>query len=459
MAKTKKEERNLSGSASADTIVNAKSFAVIGAAREEYKVGFTIFKNLLQCKEIKVFPVNPKADKILEQKCYSSVLDIEEKIDCAIIVVKSDITPEVLKQCGKKQVKSVVIISAGFSEIGSKGIELEQEIVKICEKNNIAMLGPNILGFINPYKGINASFFDGIPEKGNIAFLSQSGALGVAVLDWAMKEKLGLSGFISLGNSAMMDCSDFIEYYSKDSNTKVIALYLESLKENQGKRFLEVCKNLPEDKRIIAIKSGKTQRGSQAALSHTAALASEQGIYESVFKQAGVIEVNSITELFETARLFLKFPKKLGRRACIVTNAGGLGVLCTDACEKQGIEIPKLHEDIIEKLNKILPENWSHNNPIDILGDALQDRYNNTLKLLDKEDFFDYFIILLTPQYMTKPLETAQILTQEKITKPVLTCFLGGNKINDAIRFLKQNNIPCFSDVSELAEVASRVCC
>lgn len=428
---------------------NAKSFAVIGASRDETKVGNTIFRNLLQNTKIKVFPVNPNAEEILGFKSYKTLEGIKQRIDCIIIAVKAELVPEILNQAGKKRVKCAVIISSGFSESGN--LELENKIKQIADKNRILILGPNVLGFINPYSGVNTTFFQGMPAKGNIAFISQSGALGVGILDRSIKEQIGFSGFFSLGLCTQLDFSDFIEYFSRDNATKIIAIYIESLKEERGKRFIEVCKRCK--KPIVALKAGKTKEGSKAALSHTAALASEQGIYEGVFKQAGIIEVENINQLFEVADILKKL-NKIGRRACIITNAGGLGVLSTDYCSQNNLEIPELPEKIKQKLNKILPLAWSKNNPIDVLGDALAERYSKVLQILNKEKFFDFFIVLLTPQYMTQPLETAKLLL--KLKKPVFACFYGGEKIDEAEQILR-NKVPFFTEIDELAKVVGKI--
>lgn len=417
-------------------IFSAKTIAVIGASREEEKVGHIIFKNLLQNRNLRIIPINPNAQDILRQKSYPSVLKVSEKIDLAIIVVKSELVPQILEQCGKKKIKSAIIISSGFSESGN--FKLEEQIKKIAEKNKIEILGPNVLGFISPHQEINASFFKGMPEKGAIAFISQSGAIGTAVLDFAIKEKIGFSGFVSIGNSLNLDFSDFIEYYDKDANTKIIILYMESLKEGRGKNFIETCKK--STKPIIVLKSGKTFSGIKAAVSHTAALASESGVYESIFKQAGIIELNSLREIFNFANIYLKFGK-LGKKSCIVTNAGGLGVLASDILEKSGISLPEIPAKIKNRLLK------NYANPVDLLGDAKAEKYKFALEILDKENFFDFFLVLLTPQYMTQPTETAKVLLELK--KPTLAIFLGGEKIERAKYFLKEK-IPFFEDVSDL---------
>lgn len=421
----------------------ARTFVVIGANREEHKVGHAVFANLSRNGRIMVFPVNPNASEILGKKCYKDIGEIPYSVTCAVIAVRAELVPDVLRQCGKKGIKCAIVISAGFSESGNP--ELEEEIVEIAREFGISLLGPNILGLINPAKEINASFFEGIPSRGGIAFLSQSGALGVGVLDKAIKEKIGMSGFVSLGNCSQLDFSDFIEYYSGDRDTRVICMYVEGLKAGRGRRFIETCKKCR--KPILALKSGKTSSGISAAKSHTAALASEEGVYSSMFREAGVIEVDSISEVLDLARVIDKYGE-LGKRACIVTNAGGLGVLASDACSEAGLEIVQVPQEVQEKLDKVLPIEASKRNPVDILGDALAERYKEVLKILDSEKFFDFFIVLLTPQFMTQNLETAQILAS--LRKPVLSCFYGGGKVIHAKKFFHDSGIINFSDVYDL---------
>ncbi|MCK5321021.1 CoA-binding protein [Candidatus Pacearchaeota archaeon] len=423
---------------------DAKTYAVIGASRDRNKVGYAVFKNLLQSGK-KVFPVNPKAKEILGYRSYEDLLEIPYDIDCIVIAIPAKSVPLILKQAEKRKVKAAVILSAGFSEVGNK--DLEERILRIANEANIQLLGPNAYGFIDPMQKLNTTYFEGTPKQGEVAFISQSGAIGSAILDKVRK----LSGFVSIGDSAQLDFSDFIEYYSNDKNTKVITLYLESLKEGKGQRFIEVCKRCK--KPIIALKAGKSEEGQRAAKSHTAALASEQGVYSGILKQAGVIEVDSVKQLFNVAKVFEKYPK-LGNRIAIVTNAGGLGVLTTDSCEANKIKVLKLSKQVIEKLNKILPSNWSHNNPIDLIGDALAGDYEKTLSILEKENF-DFFFVLLTPQRMTEALGTAEILF--KMKKPVVACFLGGRQVREAREFMDMAGILNFYDVEEMCEAVGKI--
>ncbi len=425
-------------------VFEAKSFAVVGASREEDKVGHVIFKNLIT-RGIKAFPINPNADYILGRKSFRNLSEIE-KVECVIIAVPANIVSSILKDMTKNKIKNCVIISAGFSEAGNE--KLSEEIKKISKKNRLNVIGPNTLGFINPYNNVNTSFFEGMPQTGKIAFISQSGAIGSVILDRNIK----LSGFVSVGNSLMVDFSHFIEYFSHDKNTEVITLYIESLNIGRGKDFIDACKKCK--KPIIALKAGKTSVGSRAASSHTAALATEEGIYEGIFKQCGIIEVNSIKELFSVAELYSKI-HKAGNRACIVTNAGGPGVLCTDYCIKNKIILPDIPQKIKSELDKILPYGWSKNNPVDILGDARAELYFQTIDILKKEDFFDFFIVILTPQYMTEPYKTAEVILNME-NKPVVACFLGGEKVKLGMSHLK-DKIVVFDEIKDMCEAIGKI--
>ena len=421
----------------------AKTFAVVGASRDEEKVGHAIFRNILQSNK-KVFPVNQKADEILEQKCYKDLLEIPYNVDCVVIAIPAKAVPVTLRHAAKKKAKCAVILSAGFSEIGNK--ELEEKILSIAKETKIKILGPNSYGFIDPHQNLSTSYFLDIPKKGHTAFISQSGAIGSAILDLGRK----LSGFVSVGNCAELGPSDFIEYYSHDEKTKVITLYLESLKKDKGQEFIKTCKKCK--KPIVVLKSGKSTAGQHAAASHTAALATEDGVYDGILKQSGCIQVYSIKQLFNVAKILEKFGH-LGKRAAIVTNAGGLGVLTADACEENKIEIKKLTPTILEKLNKVLPENWSHNNPIDLIGNALAKDYENALKIIEKGPF-DFIIVLLTPQKMTEAVDTAKLLL--RIEKPVVACFLGGHQVLVAKKLMKKFGALNFQDPKEMCEALGK---
>jgi len=420
----------------------AKTIAVIGASREPEKAGHIIFRNLLHNKNLKVIPINPNAPEIIRQKCYASVLDYKDKIDLAIIAIPSAFVVKALEQCGKKKIKSVIIISSGFSESGN--FKDEQLLEKLAEKYKIRIIGPNSLGLLSPYQELNASFFRQLPQKGSLAFISQSGAIGAGILDKSIKDNFGLSGFVSVGNCLSLDFSDFIEYYNKDKETKIIALYIESLKKARGARFIETCRKA--NKPLIVIKSGKTKLGELAAKSHTAALASEQGVYESIFKQARIIELESIRELSNFSLIYTKLGK-LGKNALIVTNAGGLGVLASDVLSKSGVSLPELPAKLKKSLLSAFPSG-RYNNPLDLLGDATPERYKKVLDFLEKENFFDFYIFLMSPQYMTNPFEISKVFLELK--KPALAVFLGGESF-DRAKILLRDKLVLLDDVSDLS--------
>ncbi len=423
----------------------AKKIAVIGASRNSEKAGRVIFDNLLKNSYLRVFPVNPSASDIGGQKAYVDVLEIPFPVDLAIIAVKADIIPKILEQCGEKGVKRAVIISAGFSESGNE--ELTERVKEIIKKYDIKLIGPNVLGIINPYKNFNASFFKEMPEKGKVGILSQSGAVGTSLLDKALEENLGISSFISLGNMIGEDFISALEYLEQDLYTEVLVLYVESLREKTGRKFIDLCRRISRKKKILAIKAGKTREGERAAKTHTASLSSSSEIYSGAFKQAGITEAESLNELFKLAQIFSKF-KGIGKKACIITNAGGLGVLAVDACIKAGAELPEIPAKILSELDSFLPSGYSRSNPLDILGDALAERYEKVLKILARQDLFDFFIVILSPQEMTQPLETARVLA--KTGKPIFACLIGGESFIEAKEFLKKEGVILFDDVSEL---------
>jgi acetate---CoA ligase (ADP-forming) len=428
-----------------ETILNPGTIAVVGASRDKKKVGHIIFKNILESNK-EVFPINPKAENILGHRCYNDLLEVPKDIDQIIIAVPAKIVPIVLRQAEKRRVKSAIVLSAGFSEVGNE--ELEKRIIKIAEETGIKILGPNSYGFINPYQKLNTTYFEGIPKPGSIAFISQSGAIGSAVLD----KNLRLSGFVSIGNSAQLDFSDFIEYYSKDKETQVITLYIESLKEGRGKRFMEVCKNCK--KPIVVLKAGKSKQGQKAAASHTAALTSEAGVYSGIFRQCKIIEADSIKQMFDIAAIMVKYPGKSFKEVTVITNAGGLGVLTTDYLQKNNIKNSKLSETTISKLNKILPTNWSHRNPIDLIGDALAEDYNNAIQLT-KNEKSEINLVLLTPQNMTEPIGTVRAILKSK--KPAIACFVGGESIVKAKEFMDQVGIINFDNSKEMCNALGKI--
>lgn len=428
-----------------------KKIAVIGASRSRNKVGGVVFRNLHDAG-FDVVPINPNARRVYGKRTYPSVMSYKKNIDLAVVAIPAQFVPWVTKDCAMKGIKNVIIISSGFSESGESGVELERKILKIAEINKMKIMGPNCLGVINVNKNFNASFFKGMPNKGNIAFVSQSGALAVALLDFAIRERISLSKFVSMGNMAQIGFSEVIEYLNNDKETKCICLYIESVKD--GKRFMEFAEKCK--KPLIAIKAGRSERGIKAASSHTGALAGSAEVYSGAFKQSGVIEVDSISSLFNVAQVIVSGRPK-GKRVCILTNAGGPGVLATDACEDFGLSVPELPERIRKKLDGVLPAAWSHDNPIDVIGDATSKRYRAALKILSKSSFYDILLVILTPQAMTDVENiTKSILSFKRRTrKPVFACFMGGNRIKNAAKLMKSKGMVNFDEPKRAAKYIS----
>lgn len=429
-------------------ILNPKSAAVIGASREPNKVGHIIFKNLLQ-SGVKAYPVNPNARSILGVACYDKVTSIPDNVDIAIIAVPAKLTPSVIEECGVKGIKEAIIISAGFKEAGNP--ELEAQLAKSAQESGIRILGPNVLGVLAPGH-FNATFLDESPVEGGISFISQSGALGVAVLDWAVSKGIGFRYFISVGNTADIDFHELINELNNDAKTKVIALYIESLRD--GRAFLNACSN--SKKPIVVLKAGVSEEGKKAASSHTGALAGSYEIYEAAFRQCGARSVASFIELMEVSE-FIDTHGLVGKKALVISNAGGPSILMTDALIADKLAVPKLPKKTVELLNKSLPAAWSHNNPIDVLGDARSDRYKAVFDIVKNEDFYDFIIVILTPQAMTEEEKTAEevINIAKRLKKPVIPCFLGGKKIHGALRKFSEAGIFAYNEINEVADAIS----
>lgn len=429
------------------------SVAVIGASREEEKVGHIILDNIIDSGyKGKLFPVNPKADKIHGIKCYPSVLNVPGDIDLAIIVIPAQFVLQVLEECSKKNTKWSIIISAGFKETGIEGAKRERQLIEKAKDYGIRILGPNCLGIIDTKCPINATFSPNMPPMGKIGFISQSGALGTAILDWAKTNKIGFSKFVSLGNKADISENDLFDDWENEKDTEVITAYLEGVK--YGREFIRISSRVSKKKPIIVVKSGNTDAGARAVSSHTGTLAGSAKAYEAAFKQAGIIRANTIRDLFNYATAFSYQPLPKGKKVAIITNAGGPGIMATDECEKSDILLASLEKETIDGLKEFLPEAANFYNPIDILGDALADRYKKTLEVVIKDNNVNAIVMLLTPQAMTQPYRTARAIVEvmensgKSIT--VLTSFMGGSEVEKAVKFLAEKNIPNF-DIPEEA--------
>jgi acetate---CoA ligase (ADP-forming) len=423
---------------SLQNIFEPKSIAVIGASDEVGSVGYTIFQNLIS-SSAKVFPVNPKHELINGQKSYKSILDIEETVDLTIVIVPAKFCSLIMTEIAQTNCKSVIMISAGFREIGEEGAKIENDIIELCKNNKISLIGPNCLGVLNPGLNLNASFSASMPPKGNVALVSQSGAICTAIIDSAEHLGLGFSKFVSTGNKSVVGESEIIEYLNTDPETKVIAIYLESL--INAKRFIEVCRN--STKPIIVLKAGKSPAGAKSASSHTGALASDTNLYKALFRQAGVIEVNSIEEMLEVMQVLSHNPLVDVKNIAIITNAGGPGVLATDAAVFNNLNLNSFGEIITNKLKEVLPPTANFHNPIDLIGDATSTRYKNALDIITQDSGIDAIVIIVTPQSMTDVENIGQVIldTRNKYSKPIEVSLVGFQKTNVTRNFLRQNKI------------------
>ncbi|MFO7886603.1 MAG: acetate--CoA ligase family protein [Desulfobacteraceae bacterium] len=443
-----------------DYIFSPRSVAVIGASTTPGKVGYDIFKNILKGEFTGVlYPVNPGANSILSVKAYACVTDIPGEVDLAMIILPPEKALTTVKKSIEKGVGGIVIVSAGFREVGKEGLEIENAIVDLCKKANVRLIGPNCLGVINPVTSVqlNASFSTRMPEVGNISFISQSGALCTSVLDVAADRQFGFSKFISIGNKADVDELDLLKYLHNDPDTKVIIMYIEELR--RGPEFIETVKQITSGSTrtpILAIKSGRTSAGARAASSHTGSLAGSEGVYDAIFKQSGIIRVDSINDLFDFAGVFTykqasslgKITRKLpsGNRVAIVTNAGGPGIVATDMTISSGLKLAEFSEETIETLASHLPATANLNNPVDIIGDAAKERYEQALKAVIKDEGVDGAVVILTPQSMTNALETAEAVAKvaKNSHKPILFCFMGVVDVSAGVQYLQKKGYPVF---------------
>ena len=427
-----------------DSFFNPKSVAVVGVSADPKKLGSLIFNNLQSAKYTgKLYPINTRVggQNLYGHHSFKKVREITEPLDLVIVVVAAKFCSSVVDDCIANGTKNISIIAAGFSEIGNNA--LENEIAEKCKKNNINLLGPNCLGHISTYTNLNASFADGYPGKGTVAFISQSGAYCCAMLDWAEKKKIGFSHFISIGNKSDLAEDKLLSVLKDDVNTKFFTFYLENLKN--GKEFLKVLNEVTKTKPCIILEPGKSQKAKAASLSHTGGLAPNYKILENAFKTAGAIQAKNTRELFGLIEtLVYSHHHQFEGNVAILTNGGGVGVLSSDLCEDNGLILEKPSEATFEKLKKVLPPMSSLNNPIDVLGDAKADRYENSLRILCESGEYKNIIVLLTPQLGTDSKGTAESIVKLYSEFPninIFTSFIGGNRVQVGIDILKANNI------------------
>jgi acetyltransferase len=443
-----------------ECLFNPKSIAILGASRSPDSVGQGILRNLTTgcvheceyCKPFpgKIFPVNPFADEILGVKCYPNLKAIPEEVDLAIICIPAKIVLKAVKDCIKKGVKAVIIVSSGFAETGKKGKQLQDQIVRLTKKAKIALVGPNCLGIIRPQSSMNASFAPSMPPAGAIGFVSQSGALADSIIDWAIEKRYGFSAVVSYGNKAVLDAEDFVEWLGKDPETKAIAVYIEGL--TNGRKFMEITKKVSRTKPIVVLKAGKTAEGEKAVSSHTASLAGSSKLYSAAFKQCGLIEAETVEELFDIAKVLAEQPLCKKNSIGIVTNGGGCGVLCADHCENLGVRLAELSKTAIKRLDasgKMHPA-YSRRNPLDVVGDAMPERYEAAINILLQEKNIYGLIVIQTLQAMTKPVENAMAICEAKLRfpdKPVICVYMGGRFSKKGMQHLEFCNVPDYNDI------------
>ncbi len=429
---------------SLEKFFNPESVAIVGASQTKGKVGYEILTNMVKAGfKGEIFPVNHKAKTIENLTCYPNLEAIGQTPDLVIIIIPAKFVASIMQECVKLGVKSVIIITAGFKEIGKEGQKLEQQVTQIAKHGGIRVIGPNCLGVISPASKLNASFAGDLPKKGTIGYLSQSGALLAALLDIANAHGIGFSKLVSIGNKTDIDELDLIEAFGEDPDTKVIAGYLENITD--GNSFVEEAEKISHSKPIILIKSGSTAAGAKAASSHTGSLAGAETAYEAVFERSGVIRCNSIREQFDYAQAFANQPLPAGNSVVVITNAGGPGIMAADAIEKEGLTFAKLTNETRKKLANGLPPAANIHNPIDVLGDALADKYEFALDVALDDPNVDAVLVLLTPQAMTEAVGTAEAMAKilsKKSQKPVFASFIGANQVADAIDVLRSSGIP-----------------
>ncbi len=425
-----------------------KEVAIIGASHNKEKVGYAVLKNLVNAGfKGKIYPVNPKGGEILGIKVYKEVSELPEDIDLAVITIPRDYVVDTLKSLGNKNTKGVIIITAGFKEVGKEGYYLEEEIVEIAKQHNMVVLGPNCLGIINTFANVNVTFATSIPLKGNIAFFSQSGALCQAILDWSYGENIGFSKFISLGNKAVLNETHMLKHLSLDHETSVILGYVENIVS--GRDFLKEASEATKRKPIIIIKSGTSAAGAKAASSHTGAIAGSDNAYQAAFEKAGIIRVYDVETLFTLAQAFASQPLPEGPNLAIITNSGGPGIMATDACEKSKLNMARFSEETITSLHKKLPPFAAFYNPVDILGDADVDRIDVALDIVSKDNGVDAILLILTPTatLASKMDEMPHVVINRAkfLSKPLFVCLLGKSSVHKAQENLIKANIPCYN--------------
>lgn len=428
-------------------LLSPRSVALVGASAVPGKLGYDILSNLKHLGyQGKIFPVNSKGGVFLGLPVFPDIESLPEIPDVVLIAIPAPFVLPVVESCGKKGIRNIVVITAGFKEIGGEGAEREQKLQELIQQYDLCVVGPNCLGVIDTNIQMNASFAEGMPARGNVSLISQSGAMAVAIIDWAYESGLGFSKIISMGNKAGVTETELLEHLGSDENTKVILLYLESIAH--GERFLEIARSVSLKKPIIAIKSGTSEAGTKAISSHTGSLAGSDTAVSTAFAQAGIIRANTVEELFDYAKIFSYQHPPKGNRIGIITNAGGPGIMATDAVEKTDLQLVPLSEETKKKLAEGLPETAALGNPVDVIGDAPASRYRHAVNTLLESDDIDSLLVMLTPQVMTEVKRVASLttaLSHQYSDKTVLSAFMGGESIERGEKVFRRHLFPNYS--------------
>lgn len=433
-----------------------KSVAVFGASDRVDAVGQIVFQNMLESGfQGALYPINAKNAEVQGRRAYASISDIDDKVELVVIATPPQTVPGIIEACGQHGVKAAVIITAGFGEIGAEGKELERRVLENAKRYGIRLVGPNCLGVMRPGIGLNATFNKGGANVGNLALVSQSGALCTAILDWAQSNDVGFSSVVSMGSSVDVDFGEILEFLVSDPETQSILLYIEGIRESR--RFMSSLRAAARVKPVIMVKVGRHAAGSKAAMSHTASLVGSDDVFDAAVRRAGVVRVQTVTQLFSAAKALACGFHPSGNRLAIVTNGGGPGVMATDRASDLGLVMASLSDATMERLNQMLPPNWSHGNPVDVIGDAQADRYQHAVAACLEDPNVDGVLVILTPQAMTRPLEAAQavIALANQYNKPLLTCWMGEGQVAEARKAFMQAKNPSFRTPEPAVEVFS----
>jgi acetyltransferase len=430
-----------------ECLLNPRSIAVIGASDKPEKMGYMVLENILQGYKGEIYPINPKINEVLGLKCYPNVSDVPGDIDIGVISVPAKAVLDVVKDCARKKVNILLVITSGFSEIGNKA--LEDEIVQVCKSSGMRLIGPNIFGMANTVINCNTTFGRALPYKGKVAFITQSGALGLALNGWTYLEKVGLSYMISIGNIADVCSGDIAEVLEDDPNTNCICQYIEGV--HDGRRFFNICKKASKKKPIVALKAGKSVRGVKAAASHTGSLAGATKVYEAAFKQSGVIEAENLKDMFNFSATLSLQPPMLGDRVAIISNGGGAGVCATDAAERYGIPIQDISEELQKEFRKCMPEYGSAKNPVDLTGMAQREQYEYAIRKAIESDEIDGITVVLCHTTFVDPIDVAKGVVEcsKSSKKPIVASSIGGKECEEAMIYLKERGVPAYPDPAD----------